>query len=426
MDHTNYLAALSQPYLSGVRYNFKWSDINPSNGTYNFTNPLGGSGTSFNTYIQNAMAQGLNICISLMCGESASGTPPGPSPGWLTAVNVVCGPYIAPLPWDANYSGPFNAAINAIAAQLVFLGAQSYVKVVKMSGISDASAEFNLEYSAAFVASNCPGGSINAAWALAGFTPALIQSTYNAMVANYINTAFPVATFPNIVYSIDTIFVNAFPPIDNSGNLYISPPARSDELTRITLAGIFANSSYQTCRFEVQWDALSNVAPAPQPVISARLAPFQNVSISWQLNERGAVAGGSWCNYGGFIGTGSISGTTLTITAVVSGAIDFIDPLSGASVVSGTTVLSQLTGTPGGIGTYTVSTAQSVPSERITQPVFVACDGRLTGTPDTDFETIITTGVNLGARRLEFWGANAAQIGRCVQSLQAKSMGLPH
>jgi hypothetical protein len=57
--------------------------------------------------------------------------------------------------------------------------------------------------------------------------------------------------------------------------------------------------------------------------------------------------------------TGSISGTTLTVTAVASGTIITGQVLTGNSATSGTTISSQLTGTTGGIGTYTVSISQT-------------------------------------------------------------------
>ena len=57
--------------------------------------------------------------------------------------------------------------------------------------------------------------------------------------------------------------------------------------------------------------------------------------------------------------TGSISGTTLTVTAVASGSIITGQVLTGNSVTADTTITSQLTGTAGGTGTYTVSISQT-------------------------------------------------------------------
>lgn len=63
--------------------------------------------------------------------------------------------------------------------------------------------------------------------------------------------------------------------------------------------------------------------------------------------------------------TGSISGTTLTVTAVASGALTVGTVLTGAGVTPGTTIIGYGTGT-GGTGTYTVSVSQTVGSISIT------------------------------------------------------------
>lgn len=65
--------------------------------------------------------------------------------------------------------------------------------------------------------------------------------------------------------------------------------------------------------------------------------------------------------------TGSISGTTLTVSAV-SGSVPLVKGmvLSGSGVTAGTTLGDQLTGATGGVGTYTVSASQTVASTTIT------------------------------------------------------------
>ncbi|HUN41235.1 MAG TPA: hypothetical protein VMU81_13175 [Acetobacteraceae bacterium] len=75
--------------------------------------------------------------------------------------------------------------------------------------------------------------------------------------------------------------------------------------------------------------------------------------------------------------TGSISGTTLTVTAVSSAnltpqvsANGILVSLSGAGISSGTTISALGTGT-GGTGTYTVSKSQTVSSETITATISV-------------------------------------------------------
>jgi hypothetical protein len=69
------------------------------------------------------------------------------------------------------------------------------------------------------------------------------------------------------------------------------------------------------------------------------------------------------CVETGFTGTGSISGTTLTISSVTSGALAIGSVITtGAS--AGTTIVAFLTGT-GGIGTYQVNNTQTVGSTTI-------------------------------------------------------------
>jgi len=63
--------------------------------------------------------------------------------------------------------------------------------------------------------------------------------------------------------------------------------------------------------------------------------------------------------------TGSISGTTLTVTAITSGTVQVGQVLSGTGVTAGTQILSLGTGT-GGTGTYMVSVSETVSSTSIT------------------------------------------------------------
>ncbi|NBW08603.1 MAG: hypothetical protein EBR82_11320 [Caulobacteraceae bacterium] len=63
--------------------------------------------------------------------------------------------------------------------------------------------------------------------------------------------------------------------------------------------------------------------------------------------------------------TASIVDNVMTVTAVGSGTVVAGATISGTNVVSGTTVARQLSGTTGGIGTYSVSIAQTVASTTV-------------------------------------------------------------
>ena len=64
--------------------------------------------------------------------------------------------------------------------------------------------------------------------------------------------------------------------------------------------------------------------------------------------------------------TGSIAGTTLTVSSILLGSIVLNTELFGTGVAQGTQILSQTSGTPGGVGAYKLSgAAQTVASEKM-------------------------------------------------------------
>ena len=88
---------------------------------------------------------------------------------------------------------------------------------------------------------------------------------------------------------------------------------------------------------------------------------------------------------------GSITGTTLTVTAVSVGAIEFDKELTGAGIVAGTKILSQVTPltageTTKGVGRYVVSASQTLASTTLKNTTSVTSDnGPITGlTPMTN------------------------------------------
>lgn len=100
-----------------------------------------------------------------------------------------------------------------------------------------------------------------------------------------------------------------------------------------------------TTQAEVGMKAYANLSTG---AISFALtgAPTQAASVT------GAVAAST----GSF--TGSISGNVMTVTAVGSGVVVAGGTITGTGVAPNTKVLAQLSGTTGGIGTYTVSQAE--------------------------------------------------------------------
>ncbi len=105
-----------------------------------------------------------------------------------------------------------------------------------------------------------------------------------------------------------------------------------------------------------------NVAGTPPTSGSASAATLQRIVSA---TSGGALPTTNTC-------TGSISGTTLTVTAVGAGSVlGAGQTISGGSSVTGyidanTTIVSQTSGTAGGIGVYVVSISQNVTSTTIT------------------------------------------------------------
>lgn len=87
--------------------------------------------------------------------------------------------------------------------------------------------------------------------------------------------------------------------------------------------------------------------------------------------------------------TGSIAGTTLTVSAVTSGTLAVGQVVSGAGVTAGTKITAFLTGT-GGVGTYTVDTSQTLSSTTISA-------GQTLVTYDSVSGAFIVTGGTPGA-----------------------------
>lgn len=84
------------------------------------------------------------------------------------------------------------------------------------------------------------------------------------------------------------------------------------------------------------------------------------IAISQALDIEGVPAASVVGSIGGTF-TGSTTGTVLTVTAVLTGSLQVGDVVSGSvggnALPANTTVVTQLTGTAGGVGTYTLSAA---------------------------------------------------------------------
>ena len=97
----------------------------------------------------------------------------------------------------------------------------------------------------------------------------------------------------------------------------------------------------------------------PNSLVFGTAGPAYSVAYNGNLWVMGgqAAPGAATTNPNG----GSISGTTFSITSISTGATFYPGALLiGSTIAAGTYITAQLTGTPGGIGTYSVNISQTV------------------------------------------------------------------
>ena len=97
----------------------------------------------------------------------------------------------------------------------------------------------------------------------------------------------------------------------------------------------------------------------------------QTVTLSYTIPAtKNAMSTGPITLDAGFVGTGSIAATTLTVDTATSGLLGVGSIIAGPNVTAGTTITALSTGT-GGIGTYEVDISQSASIDAITAAVIV-------------------------------------------------------
>jgi hypothetical protein len=207
-----------------------------------------------------------------------------------------------------------------------------------------------------------------------------------------------------------------------SGNLTLTPvslgitaPAGTTTSALATCAFVAANNPFSP----INWTATETVATqtatitlASPAVVTVATAPANGTPVAFSTTgalPTGIMSNAAYYVYGrtlttyklaisadnaqtatiraGASFTGSISGTTLTVTALASGVIAIGQTISGTGVTAGTTITAAGSG-----GTYTVSVSQTVASTTITA-TSIPCLITVASAPaNNDIVTFSTTG----------------------------------
>jgi hypothetical protein len=138
------------------------------------------------------------------------------------------------------------------------------------------------------------------------------------------------------------------------------------------------------------------VTVGPLATASANnIATSQTPAAASQLAINGTLSAAT------FIGTAAISGNTMTVSAVSSGAVFIGMNIVGAGIAASTKVTGVLTGT-GGTGTYIVSPSQTFSSATIY--------GSDVATLDTPRRILITAAANESSNTFTIIGTNASGL----------------
>lgn len=129
-----------------------------------------------------------------------------------------------------------------------------------------------------------------------------------------------------------------------------------------------------------------NRVPEPSGSDFITMTPILRERLEWNTDS-----------YADTAFTGSIDGTTLTVTTMSLGAIQVGNALLGNNIAANTTITGFETGT-GGVGTYTISQSQTVASQvmaagtrSVLQPVKITVQLDVHGPSSADNAQIITT-----------------------------------
>jgi hypothetical protein len=135
----------------------------------------------------------------------------------------------------------------------------------------------------------------------------------------------------------------------------------------------------------------TNAELQAQPATASPTVVRDGYNLSGDAPPTTYTASNVACSLGATV-TGSISGTTLTVTGVASGTLYIGAPLAGTGVSAGTIITASGSSANGGSGTYNVNISQAVSSTSIT----AGPGNNLTQVPSADGRC---------------WTTNAGQVG---------------
>jgi hypothetical protein len=273
------LKIYTSPAVTGVALSMNWANLETAPGVYDWA-PL-------DYEINRALKYDKQISIAIEPNRFSA-------PSWLFQEGVPDLKFtvlnhgglntidIAP-PWNATYQQAYAQMMMALSNHLHSIpGAYQAVSVVKITGMSEVSAEIRLPN-----ASNRAGRVTDTIpiWQQHGYTPAKVLAAWNGFAAS-VNAAFP----DKMLAEEAVLDPAAFPTINNQGQFVsMTDPSFVNVVQGILSEGLAQYGG----RFAVEWDAL-NDANMPATELAAEQL---GVTGFWEANKYlpgGSGSGSNW------------------------------------------------------------------------------------------------------------------------------------
>jgi len=407
-DGTYFLA--SEPgtaSVPGVKYYF-WYDTGASmdpmiEGRTGVDIPILGADTTA------VVATKTHIVVS---GIAGFGSSTNPSAGVVRFINARAGEYVNDGDTGFVFAAPSVAGSGPIEHGIYTVAA----------GLAYRSDDLIIDDDAKFVFCKCEEGTVNAksSWTQV-FLGAIIDrdlqswvqdslfnySTNDMFYANSDSTMTTITSTPSSFLTTDATGAPSWTTDLPSGTTINVPFGAGDQIV---------NKSY-----------VDGVSAGLDPKESVRVRTIGPSTTLETENTGVQDIGGTYAATSAVV-TASISADVMTVTAVTSGYLLEGQNISGSGVTGGTSILTQLTGTPGGAGTYQVSVDQTVASTAITAGGAASEGGSFSGVDLTDGGVFDLGGLSsaliAGDRVLVMNQSDAKQNGIYVVSTAGASGGL--
>lgn len=196
-------AVYASDAVKGVSLNLVWNTIEPEKGVYDWT--------TLDREVMRAVETGKQISLAVLPARPDA-------PGWLFDEGAqkfdatlwqrgkADQPISIATPWDPIYQSEFAKMMDALAQHLHSIpGAYQAVSVVKITGVGENTQELKLPSQI--------DGNYNAAWQAAGYTPEKVIDAWKAFGESTSKA------FSDKILTLATVEKDAFPLIDNNGNV---------------------------------------------------------------------------------------------------------------------------------------------------------------------------------------------------------------